>query len=103
MRTLSLLLVATSVLAAEVAQADYTFGGPVNLGPVVNSPTLDGTPSVTADGLSLFFNSQRAGGYGHYDVWVCTRETPSDPWGGTRESRPPHQHSIARRQHRHIT
>ena len=89
MRTLSLLLVATSVLAAEVAKADFTFGGPVNLGPVVNSPTLDGTPSVTADGLSLLFNSQRAGGYGHYDVWVCTRETTSDPWGEPTNPGPP--------------
>jgi hypothetical protein len=67
-------------LAVEVVNADFTFGAPANLGPTVNSPTLDGAPSITADGLSLFFNSQRSGGYGHYDVWVSTREVTGDPW-----------------------
>jgi len=66
---------------APNAKADFAFGTPTNLGPVVNSPSLDGTPSVTADGLSLFFNSQRSGGYGHYDIWVSTRQTTDDPWG----------------------
>lgn len=66
---------------AYVAKADFIFGTPTNLGPLVNSPTWDGTPSITADGLSLFFNSQRSGGYGHYDVYVTTRGSTSDPWG----------------------
>ena len=76
-----LVLVLVLGLAVEVAKADFTFGTPTNLGSTVNSPTLDGAPSVTADGLSLFFNSQRSGGYGHYDVWVSTRQTTGDPWG----------------------
>jgi len=81
MRTLSLLLVAASVLAAEVAQADFTFGPPTHLGGAVNSPENDGTPSISADGLSLYFNSQRSGGYGHFDVWVATRDTIDGAWG----------------------
>jgi hypothetical protein len=81
MRTLSLLLAAVSVLAAEVAQAGFTFGPPTNLAVPINSPENDGTPSISADGLSLYFNSQRSGGYGHFDVWVTTRDTIDGVWG----------------------
>ncbi|MHC4464479.1 MAG: hypothetical protein ACYS9C_09785 [Planctomycetota bacterium] len=77
----ALVLVLALGLIASVANADFTFGTPTNLGPIVNSPTLDGTPSISGDGLELYFNSQRSGGYGHYDVWVSTRETTGDPWG----------------------
>lgn len=80
-KTVSLTLILVFGLATEVTNADFVFGTPTNLGPTVNSPALDGTPSVTADGLSLFFNSQRSGGYGHYDIWVSTRQTTADPWG----------------------
>jgi len=38
--------------------------------------------SVSADGLSLYFTSNRAGGSGSWDLWMTTRETTSDPWGG---------------------
>jgi Tol biopolymer transport system component len=80
-KKISLTLVLALCMVLEVTKADFTFGEPINLGPTINSPSLDGTPSVTADGLSLFFNSQRSGGYGHYDVWVSTRQTTADPWG----------------------
>jgi len=76
-----LVVVAVTVANYRSAKADFNFGDPENLGPTVNSSALDGTPSVTADGLSLFFNSQRAGGYGHYDIWVSSRQTTADPWG----------------------
>ncbi|MEJ2703772.1 MAG: protein kinase [Sedimentisphaerales bacterium] len=54
---------------------------PVNLGPPVNSPYDDGVASLSADGLSLFFVSERPGGLGRGDIWVSTRRTPDDPWG----------------------
>jgi len=53
----------------------------VNLGPAVNSSAWDGEPSISSDGLSLYFGSQRSGGYGGADIWVTTRATVSDPWG----------------------
>jgi Tol biopolymer transport system component len=53
---------------------------PVNLGPRVNSSAVDSQPSISADGLSLFFGSTRPG-YGSYDLWVTTRETTDDEWG----------------------
>jgi Tol biopolymer transport system component len=54
---------------------------PVNLGPVVNSSAQEGDPSLSADGLVLFFNSDRPGGYGLNDLYMTTRATINDPWG----------------------
>jgi serine/threonine protein kinase/Tol biopolymer transport system component len=54
---------------------------PTNLGPTVNSEFHDAAPSLTADGLSLFFNSNRPNGYGNWDLWVTTRATKKDNWG----------------------
>ncbi len=67
---------------ADVANADYIFGTPTNLGPTVNSTEYEWSPSITADGLELYFESnERAGGEGTYDIWVSTRATKEDDWG----------------------
>jgi serine/threonine protein kinase/Tol biopolymer transport system component len=57
------------------------WNAPVNLGPPVNSPYDDGVASLSADGLSLFFVSERPGGLGSGDIWVSKRRMPDDPWG----------------------
>jgi len=60
---------------------DDPWSEPVNLGPPVNSPSIEATPSISADGLLLFFQSDRPGGYGGpVDIWVTRRKTPDDPW-----------------------
>jgi OOP family OmpA-OmpF porin len=59
------------------AQADFTFGEPVNLGPPVNTEATDGCPVFTADGLAMFFESDRGGAF---QVWVATREALDAPW-----------------------
>jgi hypothetical protein len=46
---------------------------PVDLGPVVNSTTNDGGPSLSRDGTTLYFNSDRPGGSGAHDMYVTTR------------------------------
>jgi len=56
-------------------------GIPTNMGPKVNSSSHDAVPSLTADGLSLFFNSNRPNGHGKWDLWVTTRATKEDDWG----------------------
>ncbi|MFB0555393.1 MAG: M56 family metallopeptidase [Phycisphaerae bacterium] len=66
---------------AYVAKADFVFGEPTNLGPIVNSAYGQAGPSVSADGLSLFFASKRPSGSGDADIWVTTRATFFDPWG----------------------
>ena len=73
-------VVAAIVLGGGSAKADFTFGEPTNLGPVVNSSFSDGGPSLSADGLSLYFSSDRDGGSGDSDIWMTTRETIDSEW-----------------------
>ncbi len=78
------ILVLALGLTAEVANADFVFGTPTNLGPPVNSAYAERGPSISADGLQLYFQdwpNPRPGGYGNVDLWVATRETKDDPWG----------------------
>jgi serine/threonine protein kinase len=56
------------------------FGRPVNAGPVVNGSYSDVTPSISADGLSLYFASDRPGGQGSHDIWVATRASLGGAW-----------------------
>jgi len=72
--------VAAIVVCGGRAQADFTFGEPTNLGPVVNSQYHDQLPSISSDGLELYFMSRRTGGTGDWDIWVTKRETIYDPW-----------------------
>jgi Tol biopolymer transport system component len=57
------------------------WGQAVKLGPEVNSGTSDGFPSISPDGLELYFASYRAGGYGDLDIYVARRATQNAPWG----------------------
>ncbi|MEZ5008447.1 MAG: OmpA family protein [Chitinophagales bacterium] len=43
---------------------------PVNIGKPISSFSWDAQPSLSADGLSLYFVSNRSGGYGGKDIWV---------------------------------
>jgi hypothetical protein len=62
------------------ATKDDDWSEPVNLGPPINGPYIEGQPCISADGLSLYFCSDRPGGEGDWDIYVSTRATTSDPW-----------------------
>jgi WD40 repeat protein len=47
----------------------------------VNTPSLDGCPIQSPDGLSLYLASNRPGGRGGLDIWVSTRASVSAGWG----------------------
>ena len=59
---------------------------PVPLGPTVNSSAEESWPSISHDGLSLYFCDGfsrlkfRPEGYGEGDIWVTRRTSDSDPW-----------------------
>jgi beta-lactamase regulating signal transducer with metallopeptidase domain len=79
---LMLVILACVVLTnAYVAKADFTFGTPTSLGPIVNSSVCDGSVSISADGLELYFQSLRPGGLGSGDIWVTKRASTEDDWG----------------------
>jgi len=60
---------------------DDDWGPAVNLGPTVNTPSFEGHGCISADGLTVYFCSNRPGGFGSYDLWVATRQTTEDDWG----------------------
>lgn len=52
---------------------------PVNLGPEVNDSLPNCRPSVTAGGDTLYFQTEREGGYGGEDIWMTVRN--GEEWG----------------------
>jgi WD40-like Beta Propeller Repeat len=56
-----------------------TEGGPAV--PVAVGPGANNCPSITHDGLAIFFDSVRPGGLGGPDLYVATRAATSEPFG----------------------
>ena len=81
MRLVLVGFVAAIVLVSGSAKADFTFGEPTNLGPIVNTAYRENASFISIDGLSLYFGSNRPGTSGERDVWVATRATENDDWG----------------------
>ncbi|MEQ9297360.1 MAG: OmpA family protein [Cyclobacteriaceae bacterium] len=54
------------------------WGEPVNMGAPVNSASWESQPSLSADGRTLFFSSNRGGGFGKRDLWVTTKGVGGD-------------------------
>jgi hypothetical protein len=80
MRMVLIVVVAAIIIGGGSARADFTFGEPVNLGPVVNDKSNQQMPSISADGLEVYFMSNRQGKYCNWDIWVAKRASLSDPW-----------------------
>lgn len=66
---------------AQRRSFDEPFGEVASLGPRINSPFRDHSPSFSDDGHWLFFASDRPGGCGGYDLYAAYREDISDPLG----------------------
>jgi hypothetical protein len=64
-----------------IAQQFSAWSAAVNLGPVVNSAGNEERPAISKDGLSLYFSSDRPGGFGDRDLYVSQRISLEDPWG----------------------
>jgi outer membrane protein OmpA-like peptidoglycan-associated protein/tetratricopeptide (TPR) repeat protein len=47
---------------------------PENMGKTINSSAWDSQPSLSADGRTLYFVSNRQGGLGKRDIWVATKK-----------------------------
>ena len=67
--------------ASSRAQRYSDWSAPINLGPTVNSTSMDRGPAISKDGLSLYFASTRPGGFGGEDIYVSQRETRDAEWG----------------------
>jgi Tol biopolymer transport system component len=80
-RLVSIGFVAAILAGGGIIQAGFTFGTPQNLGPNINSSSIDAGTSISADGCTLYFSSNRPGGRGGWDLWVATRLTTDADWG----------------------
>ncbi|MHC4532825.1 MAG: protease inhibitor I42 family protein [Planctomycetota bacterium] len=80
-KTIALVLVLALAMTATIANADFTFGEPTNLGLPMNSSASDTLDFFSADGLEMYLTSDRSGGYGSWDIWVSRRPTTDDEWG----------------------
>jgi len=68
----------------STAQHFSTWSPPKNLGSAINTDFEELHSAISADGLSLFFSSNRPGGFGGSfggDIWVAHRLTRNGPWG----------------------
>ena len=77
-------LVIAAFLHVPTAKASKNFSewsAPTNLGQVINSQFEEILPHISKDGLSLYFVSNRPGGFGDFDIWVSQRPTRNDAWG----------------------
>ena len=74
---------AAAMMQAPSARAqNYSdWSPPVNLGAAINSASNDQDAAISKNGLSLYFASNRPGGFGGFDMYVSQRESVDDPWG----------------------
>ena len=85
MRRSLLLCVLASYLAApgSSSRSPERFGdwsGVVNVGPPVNTESNDTYAILSRDELTMYFTSDRPGGFGGDDLWFTTRDSVDDPW-----------------------
>lgn len=71
----------TDLWVAKRTSVASAWQAPVNLGPTINTVTNEYNPSLSPDGLVLYFSSDRPGGYGEYDLWVSVRASEDKEWG----------------------
>jgi hypothetical protein len=82
LRSVTLLFLSTifgSSLAASPALVQ-NWCAPINVGSGVNSAFQENYPSISPDGLAMYFDSNRPGGFGNTDIWVSRRATVNSPW-----------------------
>jgi hypothetical protein len=71
----------SDLYVATRPMADSDWETVEHLGTRVNTAASEWGPCISADGLKLYFSSDRADGYGGHDLWVTTRESPRGQWG----------------------
>jgi outer membrane protein OmpA-like peptidoglycan-associated protein len=74
------------ILMADM-KPDSTWGNVRNLGPLINSTAWDSHPSLSHSGDTLFFASDRIGGFGLSDIYFTTKDA-SGAWTKAKNAGP---------------
>jgi hypothetical protein len=69
----------TLSLWAHPLPEHFFFQPATNLGPTINSSSIETSPTLMADGLTMVFSSTRPG-FGDNDLWITTRSTATSAW-----------------------
>jgi hypothetical protein len=75
--------ISNGIQKAEIVKSEYLndeFSHPELLNSGINSPYQDAHPFIDPDERYIIFDSDRPGGYGNNDLYVCFRETDGT-WG----------------------
>lgn len=64
----------------SISYKDGKWSDPVKLGPSVNTKAVETNACISPDGSTLYFSSNREGGYGGYDIYACERLSDGN-WG----------------------
>jgi Tol biopolymer transport system component len=75
-----LIVCAAIIVLGNITKAQPNFGDPVSLDPNINSSSADVCPVISADGCTMYFASDRPGGYGDMDIYVAIRKSIDDEW-----------------------
>src|SRR2546425_5346185 len=68
---------AADLWVAKRANTLAAWSTPVNLGDTINTASVEQNPYLSSDGLTLFFSSDRPGGFGGLDLYMSARTTPT--------------------------
>src|SRR5438094_261275 len=82
--TCSIWMLPSAGTAPDEDRDGPTFGvwsAPANVGEPVNSIFADQGAFISKDGLTLYFQSDRPGGFGGVDLYVSQRSSVHAPWG----------------------
>jgi WD40-like Beta Propeller Repeat len=75
-----------------IAGKPYCYEKPIHLNSLINTPGFEGKPSLSSDGLELYFVSDRPGalgGPGDQDIYVSRRASAQEDWGAPERVPPP--------------
>src|SRR5262245_62019716 len=79
---ITIIFLSTAASLSFAAGPRYSdWSEPVNVGPLINTAFNDQHAAISKDGLSLYFTSNRPGGFGADDLWVSRRASAEDAWG----------------------
>ncbi|MDD9934851.1 MAG: hypothetical protein OXT09_14675 [Myxococcales bacterium] len=67
------------IFVAERTDRALPFG-PAQWVEELSGPGVETSPAVSADGLAIWFASDRIGGQGGLDIWLSMRASRADPW-----------------------